>query len=424
MLRNLARQSDKKSLNISLSIEHIIPSINIFPYDMIYEYGDTIREYDALLLINMNMSKKSFGEIVLVEEVSYDIDNEVAKLIRDIKMWPPPIIWITDEKTRGFDEKIPLHLKTIQIPGLDRNRDFYRKIYELGYELYNLLFYTIIYSTINVPSFIINGYNNIASSPKNNIYIEYIKCYIEHFKTLLEYRRGGINTSNRLRKCIKKLYDNINTDKELKTIKEKLEDIIKKKGKTSIDIYIYPQLTHPYPEKVVKTAYYRNRDKQDKYISSRRIDKQVKIIKQFINTVKFFEDNINIEKIYLVASNWKTRLRDKYDIYIERFKEIPNIEIIEKYDKNKQIDTDHLSIVLIIYDYVKYVLIKHIKDLFETKNKSFIIIVVPENCYIPRVNKNTDKSRLVEIHSLPRKSKNIFRDPLYSQHIYFYYRGE
>ena len=230
-------QSNTNTCQLEIVVS--IPSITIFYPDLTYSFSDCAREYDALIIAKIH----NHPLILLGEEVS-DFE-ESGKVVIDLSLWHPPVLYIFDKTTKGryYEEfLVPLRLftknasltYTIQLNQMAH-------IWMNGYELFNLLFYSLLFTHYNTSRKILNDISSMRypQQPSLNILSELSTC----LKSIIEN-----NTVPTLDKINSPKYMNIDAPKTA-------SDIIAELATKEMIVYFFPQLLKEY-EKSEKRKYF------------------------------------------------------------------------------------------------------------------------------------------------------------------------
>lgn len=411
----------------SLIIEYAIPSINIFPLDLVYGYGDTIAEYDYLVFARVGCNNSNWSKLLfLVEEFKKvgknlkKINRELRKIIRDICLNQFTIIRIQSNDDKRLNRYAPLcfNLPRAFIHRTSNLKDIvnkYLKIYWIGYELYLLLYYLTLYIK---PEVLDGDYTKYLKIPLHRsfdtrvIYDYYIKCYNEHVNAINSYRLDLKDnyTLTSLACCtnefIKKL-DEIERSNisPMDKIKSSLNGVKK------IVLLVLPQLHMA--------------KKPEGYIS-KRVDFQRQAMEAIRSLLSMICSNV---KTYIIAFNWRNLLREKFKEYINRLcGDDKSIEICEKEKSQdneelslekmvqEEVDRDTGLIILILGDYWKPGILKILSLKWRAKKK--LSIIIPETCYVPCGIDDSTTARSVKAENVYKKLKSDRSIFLFSHRIY------
>lgn len=427
-----------KPITFNINIDHVIPSVNIFPYDMIYGFADTIREYDSLVLARVN----SQPIIFLIEMISSDnkrgriLNNEIAKWIRDVRVWSLPIIRIIEGKMRKefLRANTPLSINLVQDEVLvDIMNEIkkkickienYLRIYMIGVELYNLLYYLTLYLSpkyfdILDPKMYNRSTHDLLGEDTIS---KYLQCFSIHIKLLKRYKLGFASANDKsngkpdqlLNKLCSTCYDIVYEDKEY-IIREKLYKELKDAEAKKVFIIIFPQLIYPVPGFIKKILFvekgkcwitYKRIEYMNNAIKSLidmmediGIDYEIYILfyrlftilkehsKVYINGILHDLDNLGDKKLYLLVVDKKENIPPKDKLGLDE-----NIEIVctcETLDELIKLLSNILNgsypdtiISIILQDYIKGIY-RELDKLFyslivEGKLKQYIVMSIPE----------------------------------------------
>ena len=367
-------------ININLE-EILIPSFHIFPLDLTYSLSDTIAEYDALAIININGREK---QLALIECVSGM--EEEKKIIRDLKLWSPPVIYFSKKRFRW-----PLYLKAeIDIKKkLRESAEIFRRIWLEQYELFNLLNFSIVLLHSEIAKKIQNDFKKFSKikNPKLRC-LSSIVCQLQNLRRI----------------------HNIKLNDERENI-ETLKNIFKLDLNKINIIYVFPQLIFSvdgvrkyFPVNLVTTIL--------ENISKERIQNiYVRIIG--VNKGKLFSLQVYQNILYRLEDN--PRLCFKINI-------IPIVsDDIQKILNNIRQDLKCIFLrkekkvcitFLIANDYNKDYFMKIVSSVYrelQDKNVSYKFLLIPETVFEVKENIHNSLKRLVELKSPfnrePKKTK-------------------
>jgi len=176
-------------------------------------FTEPVREYDYLLITCINQD----ANLYLVEDMGEDIENETAKWIRNITVWPTPILWLYKNKNNNPDAPSYVKLSSDALKDLSNSRKIYIDIYRVGYEIYNLMYQSVIYMKNNIlideakkPNNIyfttleellkksIENISHVGGDEDANTYSRYISVLKNMLKYFTNIRRFGNVSNNRL----------------------------------------------------------------------------------------------------------------------------------------------------------------------------------------------------------------------------------
>lgn len=380
-----------------LIIDHLIPSINIFSLDLIYGFGDAIREYDYLVFAKISHNGCWEKLLFLLEETrSQNIDRELPKIIRDLCLNQCTIVRIHNDKHLHHYTPLCISLLKSTVGELNSSTihnlvKSYLKIYRVGYELYLLLYYIALYVQPEVLGKDYNKYlklplpevlnNNIRNCKSYNYYIKYhyIKCYNEHVEAINNYRLGVKNnySLDDLMKCVKTLSMEVKKHTNKSLIEERIIYCLGKSIR-KIALLTLPQIH------MVRSLGVKGLEEKPKNPISKRVEYQNRVLKAISHLLKGLCKEL---KIYIVAFNWRNRLNIYFDEYIKRLRDgIENqISLCEGKDYleevRREVDENTGLVILILSDYRKSIIREILSYRWKTKRK--LLILVPETCYVP-----------------------------------------
>jgi len=420
------------TLRCNLTIEHAIPSINIFPLDLVYGYGDTIAEYDYLVFARASCSDSSQSKLLLLVEEFKDVNRELHKIVRDVCLNQFTIVRIQHGNGERLNHYTPLCLN---IPGtvtqytssIHDTAAKYPRIYWVGYELYLLLYYLVLYVK---PEVLDRDYTKYLKIPLHKtfkpktVYDYYIKCYNEHVEAINSYRldvKDNYSITN-LINCINEFIEKLDKVKREPNFSPIDKIRLSLNGVKRIVLLVLPQL-HMVLDSRVLGEEFRG------YIS-RRVDFQRQAIKAIHSLLC---DICGDVRTYIVAFNWRSRLGEHFEKYVNRLcKGIENIKLCEYENSQegkelslstinqREVDRETGLVILILGDYWKPGIQRVLSHKWRTERK--LLIIIPETCYIPSRLDSTTTSRTVKaenVYNALKEGRDIYNTlTLFSHRIY------
>ena len=207
-----------------------IPSINIFYPDLTYSFSDCAREYDALIIARV--CKHPF--ILLGEEVSNH--KESGKVIIDLTLWHPPVMYVFDKASNYEKFLTPLRLSVrgFSLPRVAQLADLWMS----GYELFNLLFYSILFMHQEMAREILNDISGLEGfrSPNLDFLSKLSKCLESIVSGDATHTLEGLNVP-----------EHVGVSST-----EYASSIITRLVAEEVVIYLFPQLLKGYEESIVR----------------------------------------------------------------------------------------------------------------------------------------------------------------------------
>lgn len=412
------------SKNLYLYIEHIIPSINIFPLDLVYGLGDAIREYDYLVFTRISTPNGSTGrQLFLAETIHGPLNRELPKIVRNAYLNQHNIVWAHYRVGDYLNYYTPLNINLPRsvIEALDHEminkyEEIYTKIYWIGYELYLLLYYIALYIQPKALDLDFLNYLSVKCSNSQSIYCKYIQCYNEHVKLVNIYRNLSSRMDNieSLKKCIEELYRSIRGYDI--SLKARIESCLKK-DLSKIVVIVLPQL-----HGILTIG--DKRERQEEAIS-KRVKYQNIALEKIYSLLKGICENV---KLFIVAYGWRNRLGNYYEEYIRVLKgglEDKDLKILPDSNQrgvkevfneiNSYLDSDTGLIILVLSDYMKDFIRESISMNWRTHRR--LLMIIPEIGFVPnRLDSLPDNRR--ETTSRKVLARQIYIDP--GKHEFFH----
>lgn len=122
----------------------VIPWVKVFMYHTIYLFPELFREYDYLLVLEVDGNEIA----VVAEEVSNEA-REIAKIVHDRNLWTPPLLWSRRMKAYPVHALIPRQLLDWISERCQNLVDRFINLYGLGTELPHFFYYCILFLSRN-----------------------------------------------------------------------------------------------------------------------------------------------------------------------------------------------------------------------------------------------------------------------------------
>ncbi|RLE92928.1 MAG: hypothetical protein DRN04_08840 [Thermoprotei archaeon] len=347
-----------------LEIVVSIPSITIFYPDLTYSFGDNVREYDALIIAKINNQPI----VLLAEEVSSH--EESGKVIVDLTLEYPPVLYVFNKTNdyKMFLTPLRLSIRNLSLPRTIQP-DKLANIWANGYDLFNLLFYSLLFMHRETLEKILNDISELEVPRNTNL------CLLSELSKCLKSIIINNNSSNNIISTSEKIksfkYINISTPKPA-------DKIIAKLAAKETVVYLLPQLLREYESSKVRKYFPINLALAILNILSGNTSKlYFRVIglgagaqysKYILNEIKCFIKDLKINCDIKGIIEMKPEAMSK--IIIEDAEKIvsettaPNVLVVVAGDYNKKLFTELIVTIASIF-----------------KNSKYKILVFPEVIY-------------------------------------------